>query len=238
MLSFGTWKTYYAYLKQKEITELEKERFDTETERLLLANEKLHLQKNLANAEVRYLKAQVNPHFIYNTLNYLYNGLEGLDDDRAEALLLLSDILRYNLTDIPKSGKVPLVGEIKNIETLVRLARLRFGNKCYIEIKKNGDLAQVQLLPMVLGTLVENIFKHGDITDSATPALIYVQVSDGMLTFRTRNKTKASLTKDDRPQSGLAFARKRLEDFYRDDFLLESRDGKGIFETKLKIYRP
>lgn len=228
LLSFATWKATFAFHENKEKLTLMEERFKMETE-------KLKLEQQLSSAEFMYLKAQINPHFIYNTLNYLYNGLEGQDEKRAEALILLSDILRYNLTDSPSSGLVPIKGEVRNILDLIKLSKLRYDGKYYIQCIVEGEMEGVYIIPMILGTLVENIFKHGETSDEKSPAEIHIVVSDQLIYFSTKNKTKDFFLKESRPHTGIAFARKRLSHFYKDQFSLEVQSDKGIFTTELKI---
>ena len=222
ILSFATWKATFAYKKVKENASLREEQLELESE--------------LALAEIKYLKAQINPHFIYNTLNYLYYGLERKDEQRARALLLLSDILRYNITDVPPSGFVPLKGEVKNILDLLKLAKLRFEGNCYLTVKVMGKINGYVIIPMILGTLVENVFKHGDIYDPKIPAEIYINIEEGNLAFITRNKIKDAKTRDDRPNTGIEFARRRLNLYYKDHFSLDVRTLDTIFETELKIF--
>ncbi|WP_191967944.1 sensor histidine kinase [Rhizosphaericola mali] len=221
-LSFATWKATFAYKKVKENASLREEQLELESE--------------LTLAEIKYLKAQINPHFIYNTLNYLYYGLEKKDEQRARALLLLSDVLRYNITDIPPSGFVPLKGEVKNIFDLLKLAKLRFEGHCYFTAKVTGKINGYVIIPMILGTLVENVFKHGDIYDPKIPAEIYITIDDGNLVFITRNKIKNAKTRDDRPNTGIEFARRRLTMYYKDHFSLDVGVRNSIFETELKIF--
>jgi two-component system LytT family sensor kinase len=118
------------------------------------------LMRDKVEAELRFLKVQLNPHFLFNTLNNLYYLAAEKSDKAPQAILQLSEILDYVMNS-SKTAFVPLDEEVKQVDNYVALERLRYEDRIEIERKVIGDPNAHTIGPMILITLVENAFKHG-----------------------------------------------------------------------------
>lgn len=135
-----------------------------------LMNEKLE-------AELKFLKTQLNPHFLFNTLNNLYYLASEKSDKAPQAILALSEILDYVLQE-GKALYVPIEKELKQVENYIALELLRYNDRVQIETYINGHLADKNICPMLLITLLENSFKHG-VMQVAGKSWIHIQVEGG-----------------------------------------------------------
>ena len=128
----------------------------------------------------------MNPHLLYNTLAHFYAKAEDLDEDLANGIFKLSEIMRYSLTD-STDDKVPLEGEIKQIENLIDLHQLRYGNKLFIDLEVDLQFKNVEIYPLLLLSFVENALKHGQLKDKNSPLKISIKTNKDTLIFKTEN---------------------------------------------------
>lgn len=186
LLSTGYWFALITIKNRKKISDLENTKLKNE-----LQNQTL--EKSLLSAENAYLKSQINPHFLLNTLNFLYNSVAKLSDKAADSILLLSDIMRYALTSTDEDGKVKLDQEIDNIENFIKLNQARFNERLTIKYEFSGNTDGLRIIPLVLITFVENLFKYGDLLSSSNPAMIVVKIENDTLNFSTYNLKRKSV---------------------------------------------
>src|SRR5690606_2005634 len=119
--------------------------------------EQQKLKNDLLKAEYDTLKAQINPHFLFNTLSFIYSkAVISSDELVSNTILLLSDVLRYSLQQTREGDKVKLNDEIQYIRKLYEINRLRFADKCYIDIQSWGEEHHQKIPPLILLTLFEN----------------------------------------------------------------------------------
>lgn len=193
------------------------------------------LEKMALVAELSSLKNQINPHFLYNTLSYLHAQAEPLSESLGEAILLLSDMMRYSLHDTDETGLVSLEKEVSHIKNFITIHQLRFGNKLAVEFSVEGNVANKRILPLVLISFVENAFKHGKTTNPQEPLQINLQlVSDSSLVFTVKNR-KSEGPKEHSSGIGLNNVRRRLELVYPNSHQLRINDTKYYFEVNLVI---
>jgi two-component system, LytTR family, sensor kinase len=170
------------------------------------------LLEEKTKGELHFLKAQMNPHLLYNTLSHFYAKAEDLDTDLANGILKLSEIMRYSLTDAT-DDKVSLEGEIEQIENLIDLHQLRYGNNLFINLEVDLQTKNVEIYPLLLLSFVENALKHGQLQDKKFPLRISIKAYDNTLEFRTENnKNKAAMVIS--THIGLSNIQKRLEILY------------------------
>ena len=170
-------------------------------------------------AELAFLKSQVNPHFLFNTLNNVYSLAELKSDDAPAAILKLSHLMRYMLYEA-HAPRVPLTHEIEHLRTYVDLQRLRLDpDQVPIAFDITGDPHGHLIEPMLLIPFVENAFKHGISFQHPSRISIQLRVEDGGLTFTVRNRRFD--TAPDAPQGaapvggvGLRNVRQRLHLLY------------------------
>jgi two-component system, LytTR family, sensor kinase len=193
-----------------------------------MEKEKLRMQ-----AEVALLKAQINPHMLFNTLNFLYNEIRKIDKPVADHIMSLSELMRYALVDINKEEQVVLNDELIYIEHYILLYKQRIPS--HIILAKEGSSFDFQqmVIPLLLVTIAENILQHGDLTEPTTPAFITISCKSGLLDIRTENKI--------RPDSnaghgiGLVNLQKRLQHAYPHSYQYINTDDGTIYKTNLKI---
>ncbi|MBB6611767.1 histidine kinase [Pontibacter sp. Tf4] len=205
-----------------------------ERQHLLQIIEKQTLQHELIKSQNAFLKAQINPHFLFNTLSFVYNSVRKTSAQAAETILSLSEMMRYSLQREEEHMEADLLKEIEQVEHLIRIYQLRNDHKLHIELVYSPNLAGVRFIPLVLLTLVENIFKHGNLTQKGQGAIINVLLDEEGLQIRTSNLRCS--TRPSGHRIGLDNIRRRLRHSYQDNFLLESRsDKKGYFHTFLQV---
>ena len=170
------------------------------------------LLEEKTKGELHFLKAQMNPHLLYNTLTHFYAKAEDFDTDLAIGILKLSEIMRYSLTDAT-DDKVPLEDEIEQIGNLIDLHQLRYGNKLFIDLKVDLQTENVKIYPLLLLSFVENALKHGQLQDKNFPLKISIKAYHDTLEFKTENhKNKAAMVIS--TNIGLSNIQKRLEILY------------------------
>lgn len=189
---------------------------------------------NIQN-ELNFLQAQINPHFLFNTLNLFYVRLLPNDTDTANGILYLAEIMRYALKHpyTIKKNMVPLIDEISQIQNVVAINSMRLKGKMYLDFKVDGNPENIYVPPFILITLLENLFKHGAVHDPIFPSTVSLQIDEaGVLEFSTYNKKIGGL-KDPSTGIGLDNIKKRLDFIYQDKYTLETNDDGIFYSTKL-----
>jgi two-component system LytT family sensor kinase len=205
-----------------------------ETKALLQQQEKKEMELKLISAQNAFLQSQINPHLLFNTLNFIHSEVEPHSEKASEAIIILSDMMRYSISDTKTDGKVLLEKEIGQIENLIRINQFRFDNKLCINLVTEGEFGHIRIIPLLLVPFVENVFKYAEITDGASPVQISIQLSDNKLHFQTFNKKRR---KDNfrSPGIGIDNINKRLLSYYPDRFVLDIIDSEATFSVGLKI---
>lgn len=198
-------------------------------------NEKI--RKNLENeklsAELSFLKSQINPHFLFNSLNNIYSLAYQHSEKTPEAILKLSEIMRYMLQE-SNDPRVELSKEIRYLENYIELQKLRFKGHTYIQMTVEGAGYHQSVAPLILIAFVENAFKHGVATDPSHPITIDFYIGAGFLNFNVRNR-KSIQNKDDTSGIGLNNVKRRLELLYPGNYELEIVEDKNTYNCKLKL---
>ncbi|SKB82998.1 Histidine kinase [Soonwooa buanensis] len=195
-----------------------------EEERLQLVSEKKH-------AEIQALKTQINPHFIFNSLNNIYSLVYQKSDKALPAIEELSELLRYSTKDLQQDF-IPLKREVGYIESLIALEKLRIRNPEKIIFEKNIQNENLQISPMLLVPFVENAFKHGDFNEHEMK--IDLKEENNILNFRIENQKRQG-SKDHASGIGITNVKKRLELIYPKKHELNISDKEIFFVVELKI---
>lgn len=191
------------------------------------------IENELVTAKLQTLKYQINPHFLFNSLNFLYAKSIPLSENLSRATMLLSEIMRYGLQQNDES-KVALENEIKHLENFVEFNRLRFSNRLQIDFTIDGNTAFRRIMPLLLITFVENAFKYGELHDADNPLKIHLKIDSKILYFEVKNK-KRNGPKENSTGIGLTNIKSRLKLAYPDNHSLEIIDEEQFFTTKLTI---
>ncbi|MHA4895959.1 sensor histidine kinase [Pedobacter sp. PWIIR3] len=191
------------------------------------------LKAEAMKAELSFLKSQINPHFLYNTLNYIYALAIPVSDQLSSAVMRLSDLMRYTLTDNP-DGKVSLVKEIEYLESYVELFRMRFTPNFFVEFKTEGVNEQHRIASLLLIPFIENAFKHGVVNNSQYPVQIVVAVHNKELYFEVSNQIN-NHQKDRSSGIGLVNIHRRLDLIYPSKHVLDITKNEDAYKTVLTI---
>lgn len=195
-----------------------------QNQELLLENQK---------AEFQMLKAQVSPHFLFNTLNSFYSQLILKDDKMADDVLVLSDLLRYVITETDKEEAI-LSKEIQFIQNYIHLQKKRFEDQLFLDFSVEGNYSNEKIISSALVHFVENVFKHGKFNNEEEKAVISIRVKDDFLEISTFNYF---IEGENYSSTGIGFDNltKRLEYTYKNQFILEKTEENNTFKTYLKI---
>ncbi len=203
--------------------------YDNEKQKNVIKNEKL-------NSELSFLKSQVNPHFLFNTLNNIYSLANRKSEHTGDAIMKLSHLMRYMLYEA-KKDTVDLQSEINYLADYIELQKLRMPDKSKVIFNVDSSDFEKEIEPMLLVPFVENAFKHGDIFSVDAKIDILLRIKDNELYFKVENKIdKALITEKDKGSGiGLENLNKRLELLYpeKHEFITKVKDD--IFVSELKI---
>ena len=191
-------------------------------------------------AELKLLKAQLNPHFLFNTLNNLY-GLSVLKSDKLPALMLkLSDLLRYSLYET-REVLVPLEKEITYLENYISLEKIRLEDKTTIEFETSGNLSSKRIAPMLFIVFVENAFKHlGVLKDGQSKVSVKITEKEDEIYFSCENtidKNDFQNHQLEKGKSGIGLqnAKKRLALLYPDRHELNIEKSDNLYSINLTL---
>jgi two-component system LytT family sensor kinase len=209
--------------------------WESQKQRRILEAQKLILETQISQANFNFLKAQINPHFLHNTLNFLYAKSLPYAPELSEGILTLSDIMRYALSQgNQKDGKAPLKDEIEHVHNVIKISQLRYNNQLKVNFEVTGSIEGKMIIPFVLITIVENAFKHGDLKNEEAPIDIQLDVKGNKLYFYCRNKKKKG-PKQLSTGIGLDNIHKRLELAYGDKYKFIVKDEMEFYTTELTI---
>lgn len=201
----------------------------------LLENRR-ELETRHAEAQLNYLKAQINPHFLFNTLNNIYAAATLQHPRTADMVLRLSDLLRYVTYD-GQALLVPLAKEIAQIQAYIGLFQLKSENPLPIVFEVEGTVENRQIEPLLLLPFVENALKHSDLESNPNAFLqIKLQNTPDKLLFRVSNSFDASnQQKDEQGGVGLENIRQRLELQYRGRHRFQTETTADRFQVRLEL---
>jgi sensor histidine kinase YesM len=196
---------------------------------------KQQLENQHLKTELAFLKSQINPHFLFNTLNNIYILAYKQSDQTAEAILKLSEMMRYMLYE-SSNDFVLVQKEIDIIRQLISLQQLRTKEPLCFELQTTGPGEQSKIAPLILVSFVENIFKHGVLNERNDPAVVHLDIEDNNLTFDSRNKINRQ-AKDNTRGIGLPNVKRRLELLYpgRYDFKITNNETHYSIHLKLQL---
>jgi len=192
------------------------------------------MEKEVVDARLQSLKYQINPHFLFNSLNFLYSQSLPLSDELARATMLLSKMMRYGLQENSEEAKVSLAGEVEHLQNFIEFNQLRFSNQLQIDFKTEGQIAIRRIMPLLLITFVENAFKYGELHQPENPLEIHLTVDSQKLTFFVKNKKRKG-PKEDSTGIGLENIRKRLTLGYPERHSLVIKDNEDFYATELTV---
>ncbi len=227
IIALGYWFANRSVKEERERRRLEQQKRKDE-QRLRI------LEASLKDAEIAYLKNQINPHFLFNTLNFFYDQIHPHSERIAEGVLLLSKIMRYALQKNEVDDKVMLEDAIEHLKDYIAINQLRFNNRLQVRFDVIGNSAFRMIIPLVLITFVENCFKYGELFDPDHPVRITMEIATDQLVFRTHNKKKSGPVEQS-TGIGITNTRQRLDMVYADRYDLKIENCPDFYTTLLTI---
>ena len=198
--------------------------------------QKSQLEKQNLKSELALLRSQINPHFLFNTLNNMHSFTHSDPDKTAFSIIKLSEIMRYMLTE-SNSEKVLLEQEIEYIKSYMALQNLRFSEKEYVKLKIEGDPGGIEVAPMIFIPFVENAFKHGD-KKQKTPGIEVKLIFDKTnIYFEVKNIIRRIKSTDIEENNGFGLdnLERRLQLAYPDKYKLDIITDNNQYITKLNL---
>ncbi|MEP0266717.1 histidine kinase [Dokdonia sp.] len=196
-------------------------------------NRNLQLEKEKVQLELNFLKAQVNPHFLFNTLNNLYGLIiHKRVDESAETVTRLSDFMRYSLDNAHKK-EISLSEEITLIQNYIELEKLRL-NHTQVSFTTDIDNEHKSLPPLLFIPLIENAFKYS-VDKKDTDIHIDLKVQDNELRFTIRNTFDPHKRNHDMGGLGLSNLQKRLDVYFSDTYVYDVTMEDSVYTAYLKL---
>ena len=208
-----------------------KHNYKSNEEKKNIENKFLATQLQLKEQELKFLKMQIHPHFLFNTLNTLYGFALKKSDEAPDMILKLSNLLDYILYQVEK----PLVflnDEVNHIDDYISLEKMRFQDSLLVNFDKEIHQENIQIAPMLLLPFVENSFKHGAQIDGILKVDIKLKTTHDSLFFEIKNSTKNNAAS--KKGIGLENIKKRLEMLYGKTYHLDISQTKNSFRVELK----
>jgi sensor histidine kinase YesM len=199
--------------------------------------EKHEMEKQNLKKELHLLKAQLQPHFLFNTMNNLYSLSVAESAKTSEGIAKMAALLQSVLYECNES-EITLEKEIKLIENYVELERLRYGSELNLRFKKTGPVEKWKIAPMLLFTFVENCFKHGGRRKNGKFEIeIILIVSNEKLLFQTENSLPAQKKVSEISTGGVGVrnAKKRLEILYKNRYRLAINENAQTWKVSLEL---
>ena len=205
---------------------------------LVQQRDKKDLESQNLQSELKFLKSQINPHFLFNTLNSLYALTLKKSDLAPEIVLKLSEMMRYMLYECNEK-EVPLSKEINYMKNYLELEKLRHGNKMLIDLKINGELKDQKIAPLILIPFIENSFKHG-INNQVSQGFVNLELNvlNSDLHMQLVNSKSPSLPKMNGRRSGgigLVNVKRRMAILYPDKHHLDINESPNTYKIELNI---
>ena len=201
--------------------------------------DKKELQSQNLASELNFLKSQINPHFLFNTLNNLYALSLKKSDQAPETVLMLSEMMRYMLYEC-NVEKVNLSKEINYLKNYLELEKIRLGRDFDINFKVHGEVDELQIAPLMFIPFIENSFKHG-MNNSISDGFVYIDlfVNEGKITMKIKNNSGHEILKNIKNNNsggiGLINIKRRLKLIYPNKHTLDIEHTENTYTVNLSI---
>lgn len=187
------------------------------------------------DAELKYLKAQIHPHFLFNSLNSVYAMcIEEEAPQSGKAVLQLSNMMRYVISDA-HADLVDLEKELTYIKNYVALQELRLGDTAQIDFKIEGNSHSLKIAPLLLISIIENAFKYGISPEEDSPITIHLSIQEQLLSLLVENKIHPNILPKESTGVGLQNTKQRLELNYPNKNCLVINHNQYLFSVSLSL---
>lgn len=192
-------------------------------------------KQNMYN-ELAMLRAQINPHFLFNTLNNIKSLIKSLPAKAEQSIEKLNSIMNYMLYE-SSMHKVPLVSEIGYINNYLDLQKIRYSSPDFIDFSISGDFTKIQVPPLIFMPFIENAFKHGDKLKPDPGITIKMTIDEQQINFTISNFIKDDEgSKSKNSGFGLPNIRRRLDLLFEDKYMLDINSAGKEFLVKLILF--
>lgn len=194
------------------------------------------MENELNTAQYEYLRAQINPHLLFNTLSFLYDSVRKYNEDAGQAVLNLADLMRFSLETRESPEEFPrLEEEINQIHNLIELNKVRKDKEQFINLNLPEEIKQFRFIPLVIITLLENMLKHGNLRRSEQPGLLEMKLDHSEFSIHTANLISTKIHHSGF-NKGMENIEKRLSLAYGDKFSFTyGKTDENYFYVKLKL---
>lgn len=197
---------------------------------------RINKERQNARLEYSFLRSQVNPHFLHNTLNVLFSQALTCSPTLADNIMKLSKLMRYSIESLDfESGKVSVEKELDHLQTLIDINNIRFASTKSIQYSVDGEMLGQTLPPLSMITVVENAFKYGDLKDPDYPLIIKVLLSSDAIYFYCKNKKKRNNIELSTHNIGLTNLKRRLDISFKDKYHMKATNDMGSYTFELTI---
>lgn len=193
------------------------------------------MAKEKAETELQFLKSQINPHFLFNSLNAIYFLIEKQNVEARQTLLQFSDLLRYQLYDC-NAATIEIEKELAYLQDYVRLQQLRKDQQYEVKMQTEGEMKGFHITPLLLIPFVENAFKHIS-HDTARKNFVHITMGreNGSFNFIVSNSKDNHRSTEPRGGIGLANVKRRLELVYPGKHQLNVHNSEEVFTVDLQL---
>ena len=199
------------------------------------------LKSEKLDMELRYLKSQINPHFLFNALNNIYSMVYTRDENAADGVLKLSEMLRYVLVDC-QAEMIPLSKEIKYVENFINFQMMRMAGPRDVVLEQEVEKEDFMIAPMLLQPIIENCFKYSRLeTHPDGYVHVRVQQKGNKFRFEAENtvaenaKPLVPVTEPKKSGIGQVNVQQRLMLHYGEDYVFDIEQDKGIYKVKIEL---
>lgn len=208
--------------------------FKTQSYSNELQNKLLETQLQIKDQELQYLKKQIHPHFLFNTLNTIYGFALKQSKDTPQIILKLSNLLDYILYQVNKPS-VGLHEEVSHIKEYIDLEKIRFQDSLKVDFISDEISSEINIAPMLLIPFVENAFKHGNLIDGFLRIELELKTDGKGIDFNLKNSVKENSQEKTKNGIGLDNIKKRLNILFKDNYSLNIKREHNWYEVRLKI---
>ncbi|MEP5253817.1 sensor histidine kinase [Winogradskyella rapida] len=192
------------------------------------------LENEQTEIKLQFLRNQLNPHFLFNSLNSIYSLVRSKSDNAPEAVITLSELMRYMLYEA-KDEQVSLEKELNYIQHYIALQRLRLKNTEAVKLNINGDIKNLKIYPLLLISFIENAFKYGTDYKGNTHIDIKIEIIDNTFHFYIENIIGLYKRDDKNSGVGLENIKNQFNYLYKDNHTLTIEEDKSFYRVHLTL---
>lgn len=195
------------------------------------------LEEERKKAEISFLRSQMDPHFIFNTLNSIMNQLDESNSKAQEMIVQFSELIRFHLYEFQDLW-IPLEKEVSFVKSYISIMNTRKMDHTQVNFNIVGELENVMIPPLLIIPIIENCFKHsGNHSQNKSLIDVEITVEDGLLIMKAMNSKKASNLKEIKGPGGIGLrnVEKRLQLYFDHDYLLKIDELEETYQLLLKV---